>query len=120
MLAAKEDFSKTANLSKDIKIIKQQSSNSIEEADEEDEDKEENAAEQERSNRVTNSYRLHQQNVPKLLQYKWRIDLSKTEPFWVGWFQGMSQKFIDLHTRKVLLLANLSMDTALTRAQMEG
>lgn len=56
----------------------------------------------------------------KPLLYKWKIDLSKTEPFWVGWFQGMSQKFIDLHVRKVLLLANLTMDTALTRAQMEG
>lgn len=65
-----------------------------------------------------NSYVL--QHKQKLLKYKWRIDLSKTEQFWVGWFQGMSQKFIDLHVSKVLLLANLTMDTALTRAQMEG
>lgn len=65
-----------------------------------------------------NNYLL--QHKQKHIQYRWRIDLSKTETFWVGWFQGMSQKFIDLPISKVLLLANLTMDTALTRAQMEG
>lgn len=72
------------------------------------------------ANKLKNYVQEHKQPKQKPIQYKWRIDLSKTEPFWVGWFQGMSQKFIDLHVRKVLLLANLTMDTALTRAQMEG
>lgn len=89
-----------------------------EEEEEEEEDDEQHG---DTSNHSAHSFiSQHQPNKPKPLQYKWRIDLSKTEPFWVGWFQGMSQKFIDLHVRKVLLLANLTMDTALTRAQMEG
>ena len=29
---------------------------------------------------------------PVLEGYTWRIDLHKTEPFWEGWFKGMSTK----------------------------
>lgn len=54
-------------------------------------------------------------------EYIWRIDLSKTEKFWTGWFQGMSQKFLDTRVPKVLLLANIyGLDTALTVGQMQG
>lgn len=53
--------------------------------------------------------------------YTWRIDLSKTEPFWNGWFKGLSQKFLDIQVPKVLLLANIhGLDTALTVGQMQG
>lgn len=53
--------------------------------------------------------------------YVWRIDLSKTEVFWTGWFKGLSQKFLDLPLPKVLLLANIQgLDTALTIGQMQG
>lgn len=54
-------------------------------------------------------------------QYKWRIDLSKTEKFWTGWFKGLSQKFLDIRIPKLLLLANIhGLDTALTVGQMQG
>ena len=53
--------------------------------------------------------------------YNWRIDLSKSEPFWNGWFQGLSQKFLSVPQPKVLLLANISgLDTTLTIGQMQG
>ncbi|KAJ8943428.1 hypothetical protein NQ318_020679 [Aromia moschata] len=54
-------------------------------------------------------------------QYAWRIDLSKTEPFWTGWFKGLSQKFLDIRIPKLLLLANIhGLDTTLTVGQMQG
>lgn len=54
-------------------------------------------------------------------QYTWRIDLSRTEPFWSGWFKGLSQKFLDVSVPKVLLLANIhGLDTTLTVGQMQG
>lgn len=53
--------------------------------------------------------------------YTWRIDLAKTETFWAGWFEGLSQKFLDLHVPKLLLLANIDgLDRALTVGQMQG
>ncbi|KAL3267881.1 hypothetical protein HHI36_007021 [Cryptolaemus montrouzieri] len=53
--------------------------------------------------------------------YIWRIDLKKTEKFWTGWFQGLSQKFLELQIPKILLLANIhGLDTALTVGQMQG
>lgn len=53
--------------------------------------------------------------------YTWRIDLSKTERFWNGWFKGLSQKFLNITIPKVLLLANIhGLDTALTIGQMQG
>lgn len=53
--------------------------------------------------------------------YVWRIDLSKTEKYWTGWFKGLSQKFLDVHAPKVLLLANIQgLDTTLTIGQMQG
>ncbi|KAJ8914771.1 hypothetical protein NQ315_013274 [Exocentrus adspersus] len=54
-------------------------------------------------------------------QYTWRIDLSKTEKFWTGWFKGLSHKFLELRVPKILLLANIhGLDTALTVGQMQG
>ncbi|XP_018571264.1 protein phosphatase methylesterase 1 [Anoplophora glabripennis] len=54
-------------------------------------------------------------------QYTWRIDLSKTEQFWTGWFKGLSQKFLDIRIPKILLLANIhGLDTTLTVGQMQG
>lgn len=54
-------------------------------------------------------------------KYTWRIDLRKTEPYWSGWFQGLSKKFLSSHGGKLLLLANLDrLDTDLTIGQMQG
>ncbi|XP_058815831.1 protein phosphatase methylesterase 1 [Topomyia yanbarensis] len=57
-------------------------------------------------------------NVKK---YTWRIDLSKSETYWEGWFQGLSQKFLDVGVPKLLLLAGIdNLDRALTVGQMQG
>lgn len=51
----------------------------------------------------------------------WRIDLAKSEKFWTGWFQGLSQKFLDLRVPKLLLLASIDgLDRTLTVGQMQG
>lgn len=53
--------------------------------------------------------------------YKWRIDLSKSEKYWSGWFENLSSKFLDLHVPKLLLLASIDgLDRALTVGQMQG
>lgn len=53
--------------------------------------------------------------------YTWRIDLSKTEVYWRGWFQGLSELFLCTPCPKLLLLANIhGLDTALTVGQMQG
>ncbi|KRX49003.1 Protein phosphatase methylesterase 1 [Trichinella murrelli] len=58
---------------------------------------------------------------PESTIYGWRIDLSKTEKYWEGWYTGMSEKFLSISVPKLLLLANKdNMDTALTTAQMQG
>lgn len=54
-------------------------------------------------------------------KYTWRIDLSKSESFWSGWFNGLSEKFLGLHQPKLLLLASIEgLDRALTVGQMQG
>jgi len=53
--------------------------------------------------------------------YKWRIDLSRTEPYWRGWFQGLSQRFLSAQGAKMLLLAGVDrLDKDLTFGQMQG
>ncbi|KAK5984311.1 putative protein phosphatase methylesterase 1, partial [Trichostrongylus colubriformis] len=54
-------------------------------------------------------------------KYTWRIDLMDTEPFWVGWFQGLSAKFLSCTPPKLLVLAGVDrLDKDLTIAQMQG
>lgn len=54
-------------------------------------------------------------------KYTWRIDLSKSEQYWPGWFENLSAKFLDLHVPKLLLLASIDgLDRALTVGQMQG
>ena len=53
--------------------------------------------------------------------YTWRIDLSKTEPYWTGWFTGLSTKFLDVPASKMLILAGVDrLDRDLTVGQMQG
>ena len=53
--------------------------------------------------------------------FKWRIDLSRTEPHWTGWFQGLSQRFLTTPGAKLLLLAGVDrLDRDLTVGQMQG
>lgn len=54
-------------------------------------------------------------------KYTWRINLAKTEQHWPGWFQGLSEKFLNLRVAKLLLLAGIdNLDRALTVGQMQG
>ncbi|XP_069129081.1 protein phosphatase methylesterase 1-like [Argopecten irradians] len=53
--------------------------------------------------------------------YTWRIDLGKTEKFWKGWFQGLSQRFLSCEVPKMLVLAGVDrLDKDLTIGQMQG
>lgn len=54
-------------------------------------------------------------------RYTWRIDLSKTEHFWQGWFSGLSKLFLSCECPKLLLLAGVDrLDRDLTVGQMQG
>jgi protein phosphatase methylesterase 1 len=53
--------------------------------------------------------------------WRWRTDLAKTQPFWEGWFSGLSKKFLTGRGGKMLLLAGTDrLDTELTIGQMQG
>uniref|UniRef100_H2UWC3 Protein phosphatase methylesterase 1 n=1 Tax=Takifugu rubripes TaxID=31033 RepID=H2UWC3_TAKRU len=53
--------------------------------------------------------------------YKWRIDLSKSEKYWDGWFRGTSNLFLACNLPKLLLLAGIDrLDRDLTIGQMQG
>lgn len=54
-------------------------------------------------------------------KYQWRIDLAKSEKYWVGWFEGLSETFLNLRVAKLLLLAGIdNLDKTLTVGQMQG
>lgn len=54
-------------------------------------------------------------------KYTWRVDLSKSEQYWAGWFENLSLKFLNLTVPKLLLLASIDgLDRALTVGQMQG
>jgi hypothetical protein len=51
----------------------------------------------------------------------WRTDLAKTQPFWEGWFIGLSKKFLEAKGGKLLLLAGTDrLDKELIIGQMQG
>nr|CAG4647975.1 EOG090X07NZ [Moina brachiata]SVE93060.1 EOG090X07NZ [Moina brachiata] len=53
--------------------------------------------------------------------YHWRIDLTKTENHWPGWFNGLSATFLSMPVAKLLLLAGIDrLDRELTVGQMQG
>lgn len=43
--------------------------------------------------------------IKKESLYTWRIELSKTEKYWEGWFKGLSSLFLSCPVPKLLLLA---------------
>lgn len=54
-------------------------------------------------------------------KYTWRIDLSRSEKFWKGWFENLSDKFLDVPLPKLLILAGIdNLDKKLTVGQMQG
>uniref|UniRef100_A0A8C5F4C5 Protein phosphatase methylesterase 1 n=1 Tax=Gadus morhua TaxID=8049 RepID=A0A8C5F4C5_GADMO len=53
--------------------------------------------------------------------FEWRVDLSRTERFWTGWFRGLSALFLSCTSPKLLLLAGVDrLDKDLTIGQMQG
>lgn len=70
-------------------------------------------------------------SVPALLDFdegadvarpwRWKTNLAATQPFWEGWFIGLSKKFLEARGGKLLLLAGTDrLDTELTIGQMQG
>lgn len=56
-----------------------------------------------------------------LKKYTWRIDLSRTEKFWKGWFNNLSDKFLNVPIPKLLILAGIdNLDKTLQIGQMQG
>lgn len=54
--------------------------------------------------------------------FAWRTNLTKTQPFWQGWFDGLSKQLLEAPVQgKFLLLAGIDrLDKALTIGQMQG
>jgi len=70
-------------------------------------------------------------SVPSLLKHDldmrssrcwtWKTNLAATQPFWEGWFIGLSKKFLEARGGKLLLLAGTDrLDKELTIGQMQG
>jgi protein phosphatase methylesterase 1 len=70
-------------------------------------------------------------SVPALLNFErsgpaarpwvWKTDLAATQPFWEGWFVGLSKKFLEAKGGKLLLLAGTDrLDKELIIGQMQG
>ena len=58
---------------------------------------------------------------PPSQHLSWRVDLAASEPHWQGWFQGLSQRFLEAPAAKLLLLAGVDrLDKELTVGQMQG
>nr|CAG4648702.1 EOG090X07NZ [Polyphemus pediculus] len=59
--------------------------------------------------------------APVKAGFRWRIDLTKTEHHWPGWFHNLSSTFLGVAAPKLLLLAGIDrLDKELTVGQMQG
>lgn len=63
----------------------------------------------------------HSQSSSSTRTWTWRTDLAATQPYWEGWFAGLSRKFLDAKGGKLLLLAGTDrLDKELMIGQMQG
>jgi protein phosphatase methylesterase 1 len=63
----------------------------------------------------------HDEEMKGSRAWTWRTDLGATQPFWEGWFIGLSKKFLEARGGKLLLLAGTDrLDKELTIGQMQG
>ncbi|BDA49543.1 Protein phosphatase methylesterase 1 [Coccomyxa sp. Obi] len=54
-------------------------------------------------------------------RWVWRTPLEKSQPFWQGWYEGLSDAFLGVKVPKVLMLAGTDrLDRTLTIGQMQG
>lgn len=73
------------------------------------------------SARVSVPPQFVQRTINSEARYFWKVDLEKTEPFWKGWFKGLSRLFLSCPVPKLLLLAGMNtLDVELTIGQMQG
>jgi protein phosphatase methylesterase 1 len=55
------------------------------------------------------------------VQYDWRTNLGATSPWWNGWFEGLSKRFLQSRGGKLLLLAGTErLDKEMMIGQMQG
>uniref|UniRef100_A0A3Q2ZVX7 Protein phosphatase methylesterase 1 n=1 Tax=Kryptolebias marmoratus TaxID=37003 RepID=A0A3Q2ZVX7_KRYMA len=82
-----------------------------------EEEEDEEAAEESNKKRMKED----EQEVRKESVFTWRVELSKTEKYWEGWFRGLSALFLSCSVPKLLLLAGVDrLDKDLTIGQMQG
>ena len=63
----------------------------------------------------------HDEETRGSRSWTWRTDLAATQPFWEGWFVGLSKKFLEARGGKLLLLAGTDrLDKELMIGQMQG
>lgn len=54
-------------------------------------------------------------------RWVWRTNLSQSQPYWKGWYEGLSELFLGVKAPKLLILAGTDrLDKALTIGQMQG
>ncbi|KAL1664352.1 Alpha/beta hydrolase family-domain-containing protein [Schizophyllum commune] len=59
--------------------------------------------------------------TPPPYKYVWRTPLRTTAAYWRGWFEGLSQAFLDAKTARLLVLAGTDrLDRPLMIGQMQG
>ncbi|KAI8912675.1 complex between Pp2a-specific methylesterase Pme-1 and Pp2a core enzyme [Gorgonomyces haynaldii] len=77
------------------------------------------------SNQVKN-IESAKRSIPAQIQfngsvYVWKTDLQKTQPYWHGWFQDLSAKFLSCRGARLLVLAGTDrLDKTLLIGQMQG
>uniref|UniRef100_A0A667X2F7 Protein phosphatase methylesterase 1 n=1 Tax=Myripristis murdjan TaxID=586833 RepID=A0A667X2F7_9TELE len=79
--------------------------------------------EEEEPEEESNNKRMKEddQEIKKESVFTWRVELSKTEKYWEGWFRGLSALFLTCPVPKLLLLAGVDrLDKDLTIGQMQG
>ena len=64
---------------------------------------------------------VHLSRGHAMLPWRWNADLIATEPYWSGWFQGLSSKFLTCRAARLLVLAETDrLDQTLMIGQMQG
>ena len=64
---------------------------------------------------------VHSEGARSSKPWTWATDLAATQPFWEGWFVGLSKKFLEARGGKLLLLAGTDrLDKELMIGQMQG
>ncbi|CCV00427.1 unnamed protein product [Malassezia sympodialis ATCC 42132] len=64
---------------------------------------------------------VHEARGYATLPWRWNADLLATEPYWHGWFTGLSTKFLRCRAARLLILAETdNLDQTLMIGQMQG